>query len=345
VRFRTVTSPHILAEAGVAQLMRRVLYAMAPGIMALIWFFGWGVLVNLALATSIALAAEAAMLLARGKPAVAQLNDYSAVVTAWLLAVALPPLSPWWLTATGVVSAIVVAKHLYGGLGYNPFNPAMIGYVVLLISFPREMSTWLIPHGFGQPEAVTWSETLRAIFGGVMPERFAPDALTGATPLDVLRTQLGLGLNVAEIRNSPVFGIVAGSGWEWATLGFLAGGLWLVYTRTAAWQIPVGMLGALAVVATVFHVVNPQRYAPPWFHLWSGAAIFGAFFIATDPVTASTTPRGRLFYGAGIGLLVYIIRGFGGYPDGVAFAVLLMNIAAPTIDLYTPPRVFGARRE
>ncbi|MBK8508005.1 MAG: electron transport complex subunit RsxD [Candidatus Competibacteraceae bacterium] len=345
MRFRTVTSPHILAEAGVAQLMRRVLYAMAPGIMALIWFFGWGVLVNLALATSIALAAEAAMLLARGKPAVVQLNDYSAVVTAWLLAVALPPLSPWWLTATGVVSAIVVAKHLYGGLGYNPFNPAMIGYVVLLISFPREMSTWLIPHGFGQPEAVTWSETLRAIFGGVMPERFAPDALTGATPLDVLRTQLGLGLNVAEIRNSPVFGIVAGSGWEWATLGFLAGGLWLVYTRTAAWQIPVGMLGALAVVATVFHVVNPQRYAPPWFHLWSGAAIFGAFFIATDPVTASTTPRGRLFYGAGIGLLVYIIRGFGGYPDGVAFAVLLMNIAAPTIDLYTPPRVFGARRE
>ena len=161
----------------------------------------------------------------------------------------------------------------------------------------------------------------------------------------MLRTQLGLGLNVAEIRDSPVFGIVAGSGWEWATLGFLAGGLWLLYTRTAAWQIPAGMLGALAVVATVFYLVNPQRYAPPWFHLWSGAAIFGAFFIATDPVTASTTPRGRWVYGAGIGILVYVIRGFGGYPDGVAFAVLLMNNAAPTIDLYTPPRVFGARRK
>jgi len=244
----------------------------------------------------------------------------------------------------GVLAAIVVAKHLYGGLGYNPFNPAMIGYVVLLISFPREMSTWLIPHGLDQPHAMTLFETLQAIFGGTLPARFAPDALTGATPLDLLRTQLGLGLNVTEIRNSPVFGIVAGQGWEWAALGFLAGGLWLIYTRTADWRIPAGMLGGLAVIATVFYLIDPQRYAPPWFHLWSGAAIFGAFFIATDPVTASTTPRGRLIYGAGIGVLVYVIRGFGGYPDGVAFSVLLMNIAAPTIDLYTQPRVFGARR-
>lgn len=324
--------------------MRRVLYAMVPGIAALVWFFGWGVLVNLALATGVALLAEAMMLAARGKPLALHLNDCSAVVTAWLLAVALPPLAPWWLTAIGVLAAIVVAKHLYGGLGYNPFNPAMIGYVVLLISFPREMSAWLLPHGVGQPHAMSLLEALHAIFGGVLPARFAPDALTGATPLDVLRTKLGLGLSVTEIRDSPVFGIVAGSGWEWAALGFLAGGVWLVYARVAAWQIPAGMLGALAIISTIFFLVDPRRYAPPWFHLWSGAAIFGAFFIATDPVTASTTPRGRLIYGAGIGILAYIIRAFGGYPDGVAFAVLLMNIAAPTIDLYTQPRVFGARR-
>ena len=321
--------------------MRRVLYAMAPGVAALAWFFGWGVLVNLAIATGVALAAEMLMLAARGKP-LAHLGDFSAVATAWLLAVALPSLAPWWLTVLGVAFAIVIAKHLYGGLGHNPFNPAMVGYVVLLISFPREMSAWPIPHGVGQAHALGLPETLEIVFGGA--GRLVPDGLTGATPLDVLRTQLGLGLTVTEIRDSPVFGIVSGSGWEWAALGFLAGGLWLVQTRAADWRIPAGMLGGLATIATVFHLIDPQRYAPPWFHLWSGAAIFGAFFIATDPVTASTTPRGRLIYGAGIGVLVYVIRAFGGYPDGVAFSVLLMNIAAPTIDLYTQPRVFGARR-
>lgn len=340
MRFQTMTSPHVLLDTGVGPVMRRVLYAMLPGVAALVWFFGWGVLVNLVIATAVALAAETAMLAARGKPLALHLGDCSAVVTAWLLAVALPPLAPWWLTTIGVLSAIVVAKHLYGGLGYNPFNPAMIGYVVLLISFPREMSTWLIPHGVGQTQAMTLMETLRAIFVG-LPE---VDGLTGATPLDVLRTQMGLGLSVAEIRNSPVFGLVSGHGWEWAALGFLLGGLWLIYTRAADWRIPVGMLGGLALISTVFYLIDPQQYAPPWFHLWSGAAIFGAFFIATDPVTASATPRGRLIYGAGIGVLVYIIRAFGGYPDGVAFSVLLMNIAAPTIDLYTQPRVFGARR-
>ena len=340
MRFQTMTSPHVLLDTSVGQVMRRVLYAMLPGVAALIWFFGWGVLVNLAIATTVALAAEAAMLAARGKPLALHLGDCSAVVTAWLLAVALPPLAPWWLTTIGVWSAIVVAKHLYGGLGYNPFNPAMIGYVVLLISFPREMSTWLIPHGVGQTQAMTLIETLRAIFVG-MPEM---DGLTGATPLDVLRTKMGLGLSVAEIRNSPIFGLVSGHGWEWAALGFLLGGLWLVYIRAADWRIPAGMLGGLALISTVFYLINPQQYAPPWFHLWSGAAIFGAFFIATDPVTASATPRGRLIYGAGIGILIYIIRAFGGYPDGVAFSVLLMNIAAPMIDLYTQPRVFGARQ-
>lgn len=341
MRFRTVTSPHVLCETGVGPVMRQVLYAMVPGVAALAWFFGWGVLVNLAMATVVALAAETLMLAVRGKPLALHLGDCSAVVTAWLLAAALPSLAPWWLTALGVAFAIVVAKHLYGGLGYNPFNPAMVGYVVLLISFPREMSTWPIPHGVGQAQALSLPETLEIVFGGA--GRLVVDGLTGATPLDVLRTQLGLGLTVTEIRNSPVFGIVSGSGWEWAVLGFLAGGLWLVYTRAADWRIPAGMLGGLATIATVFYLVDPQRYAPPWFQVWSGAAIFGAFFIATDPVTASTTPRGRLIYGAGIGVLVYVIRAFGGYPDGVAFSVLLMNIAAPTIDLYTQPRVFGAR--
>ncbi len=344
MRFKTVTSPHVVQDTGVGPVMRRVLYALLPGTAALVWFFGWGILVNLVMATLTAVLAEAALLALRGKPVGLYLGDYSAVVTAWLLAMALPSLAPWWLTVVGVLSAIVIAKHLYGGLGYNPFNPAMVGYVVLLISFPREMSTWLIPHGLDQPYALTFAETLRVIFQHEWPGRLAIDALTGATALDVLRTRLGLGLTVTEIRNSPVFGIMAGHGWEWAALGFLFGGLWLLYIRAADWRIPAGMLGGLAVMASIFYLIDPLHYAPPWFHVWSGAAIFGAFFIATDPVTASTTPPGRLIYGIGIGVLLYLIRSFGGYPDGVAFSVLLMNIAAPTIDLYTQPRVFGGRR-
>ncbi|PIE83503.1 MAG: electron transport complex subunit RsxD [Candidatus Contendobacter odensis] len=341
MRFKTTTSPHIVNNASVDAIMCRVLYAMIPGIAALTWFFGWGTLVTLLLATAVALLTEAIMLGLRGKAQVLYLKDYSAVVTAWLFAVTLPPLTPWWLTTLGIAFAITIAKHLYGGLGYNPFNPAMVGYVVLLISFPREMSNWLMPQGFGHQDTLSLQETLNVIFNS---SQSVPDALTGATPLDVLRTQLGLGQTVVEISNHPVFGFVAGHGWEWAVLGFLAGGGWLVYTRTAAWQIPVGMLGSLTVMATAFFLIDPQQYASPWFHLFSGAAIFGAFFIATDPVTASTTPRGRLIYGIGIGVLTYTIRVFGGYPDGVAFAVLLMNIVVPTIDLYTQPRVFGAPR-
>jgi electron transport complex protein RnfD len=345
MRFSTATSPHLAVGTSVSQVMRRVLYAMIPGISALVWFFGWGVVVNIAIASVVALTTEAIMLIIRDRPVKLYLGDYSALVTAWLLAVALPPLAPWWLTTVGVAFAIIVAKHLYGGLGYNPFNPAMVGYVVLLISFPLEMSTWLAPQGPGQT-SLGFTETGQAILTGQLPPGITLDAMTAATPLDAIKTQLSLGRSLDEMIDvGPVFGMIAGRGWEWVGLGFLAGGLWLVHTRTAAWQIPAAMLGSLALMASVFYAIDPHTYASPWFHLFSGAALAGAFFIATDPVSASTTPRGRLVYGAGIGLLTYIIRSFGGYPDGVAFAVLLMNIAAPTIDYYTQPRVFGARQE
>ncbi len=338
MEFSVASSPHIPVTTSVSQVMRRVLYALVPAIVALIWLFGWGILFHIAIASAVALAAEATMLAIRGKSSRLYLSDCSALVTAWLLAVSLPSLAPWWITALGVGFAIVVAKQLYGGLGYNPFNPAMVGYVVLLISFPLEMSRWpALGHELGL------LDTAQLIFAGQLPNGLTLDALSGATPLDTVKTQLGLGKSINEIHTGPVFGIFAGEGWEWVSLALLAGGLWLVYTRTAAWQIPAGMLGAMALIAGVFYAVDPQANASPWFHLLSISSIYGAFFIATDPVSASTTPRGRLLYGAGIGVLAYIIRGFGAYPDGVAFAVLLMNIAAPTIDYYTQPRVFGAR--
>lgn len=343
MRFKTITSPHAQRGNNVGFVMRQVLYALVPGTLALFWVFGWGVLVQLGLAIAVALLAEAAMLLARGRPVGQHLGDYSAVVTAWLFALCIPTLAPWWLTTLGIGFAIVVAKHLYGGIGYNPFNPAMIGYVALLISFPTHMTSWLAPNVLAEAQP-NLSETLRIIFTGQLPAGLSWDSLTMATPLDHVKTQLGLNHTLGEIRDSsPLFGFFGGRGWELVTAGFTLGGLWLLGRQIIAWQIPAGMLGALMVISTLFMLIDPDSYPGPGFQLFTGAAIFGAFFIATDPVSASTTPLGRFLFGAGIGLLIYVIRSWGGYPDGVAFAVLLMNMAAPTIDYFTKPRVFGTQ--
>ncbi|MBI5462708.1 MAG: electron transport complex subunit RsxD [Gammaproteobacteria bacterium] len=340
MEFPTFSSPHLPATRSVSRVMREVLLALVPGMLCAWWFFGWGIVVNLVLATLACVLAEAGMLAARGRPVAATLADTSAVLTGVLLALALPPLAPAWLPVVGAVFAIVVAKQLYGGLGYNPFNPAMIGYVVLLISFPREMTQWSAPAGLGNTQlglldSVAWS------LYGVLPAGTALDALTLATPLDSVKTALGIGEMLSEITRAPKFGQYGGLGWEWVNFGYLLGGLYLIYRRLIDWRIPVGLLGALFTIALVFHGSDTDAYPAPLFHLFSGAAMLGAFFIATDPVTASTTPRGRLLFGAGIGLIVYVIRTWGGYPDGIAFAVLLMNMAAPTIDYYTKPRVFG----
>ncbi len=320
--------------------MREVLLALLPGIACAWWFFGWGVIINIVIATLACVLAEAGMLALRGRTVVATVSDSSAVLTGVLLALALPPLTPAWLPVLGALFAIVVAKQLYGGLGYNPFNPAMIGYVVLLISFPREMTQWNAPAGLdhtqlGLADSLAWS--LR----GALPADIALDALTLATPLDSVKTSLGLGQMLSEITTAPKFGAYGGHGWEWINAAYLLGGLYLLQRRLIDWRIPVGLLGALFMIALVFHGSDSDAFPAPLFHLFSGAAMLGAFFIATDPVTASATPRGRLIFGAGIGLIVYVIRTWGGYPDGVAFAVLLMNMAAPTLDHYTKPRVFG----
>lgn len=321
--------------------MLSVLVAMFPGVLAQFWQFGWGVLINLILAVITAGAAEASVLRLRGRPALPALLDGSAALTAALLAVSLPPLAPWWVTVFGTAFAIVIAKQLYGGLGYNPFNPAMVGYAVLLVSFPRHMTAWLAPVDLAMVP-LDFGDTLTLIFQ--QKNLPAYDGLTQATPLDTLKTQLGLSRSVDEILSASVFSAVGGKGWQWVNLGYLLGGLWLLRKGIIAWQIPAGFLGGLFTSALLFFLFDPLTQVPPLFHLFSGATMLGAFFIATDPVTASTTPRGRLMYGASIGVLVVIIRAFGGYPDGVAFAVLLLNLAAPTLDHYTRPRVYGHAR-
>jgi len=335
MEFKTYSSPHLPVSDSVSAMMQRVLIALLPGIVCVTWLFGWGILINILLASLAAVLAEAGVLALRRR-SLAALRDGSALLTGVLLALALPPLAPWWIPVIGSLFAIVIAKQLYGGLGYNPFNPAMAGYVVLLISFPLELTLWSAPGA--QPG---FADTLVHVFGGGLPAGQTLDSLTMATPMDGIKTRLGLSETLSEMRGSPLFGSFAGAGWEWINLWFLVGGLWLLQMRVIQWQIPVGMLAGLASIAFVFYAFNPDVYSTPVFHLFSGAAMLGAFFIATDPVSACTTPRGRLYFGLGIGLLTYIIRTWGGYPDGVAFAVLLMNMAAPTIDHYTRPRVFG----
>lgn len=344
MEFATTTSPHGAGPNSVTRVMAEVLLALLPGIAALVWFFGWGVLINIGIASVTALLAEALMLRLRGRPVLPTLGDLSALVTAVLLGLALPPTLPWWLTLLGVLFAIVIAKQLYGGLGYNPFNPAMAGYVLLLVSFPLDMTRWLPPAELAE-HVPSFMDSLRLIFTGNLPAAVGWDALTGATPLDQMRTGLEMNQMIGEIRQNPLWGGVGAVGWEWVAGMYLLGGLYLLWRRVISWHIPVGMLAALFLIALLFNMIDPNSHPEPLFHLFSGATMLGAFFIATDPVSAATTNKGQLIYGALIGVLVFIIRSYGGYPDAVAFAVLLMNMAAPTIDYYTQPRVFGQRED
>lgn len=335
-------SPFISKPEGVSLIMLKVLLALIPGIALYVWFFGPAILISLALASVTALATEAAMLKLRDRPVAPFLKDNSALLTAWLLALSIPPFAPWWLVVVGTAFAISISKHLYGGLGNNPFNPAMIGYAVLIISFPVQMTHWLSPHGLNEV-ALTFAEQLNYIFRGILPEGVKLDAITMATPLDTLKTQLHMHGDIHQILDMPIYGRLAGQGSEWVAVGFLLGGLYLIATRIISWHIPAAYLGTLFVVAGLFHLYDPAHYVTPLFHWFSGAAMIGAFFILTDPVTSPTTPRGKLMFAAGAGLITYLIRAFGGFPDGMAFATLLMNICVPLLDAYTQPGVFGKK--
>ena len=334
-------SPHIPSKSTVSIVMVKVLLALVPGIIVYIAFFGWGVLVNIIIAAIVALSSEAIAVALRRQPVIPTLMDGSALVTAVLFALALPPHSVWWLIAVGAVFAIIIAKQLYGGLGYNPFNPAMAGYVVVLISFPLEMTRWNPPLALADM-SMNLLEAFRYSLSGALPARMDLDMISLATPLDTMRTQLDMGASLSSITaGNGIFGHLGGTGSEWVSIAFLVGGLWLLYERIIDWRIPVGLLVALISLATTFWLIDSSYYPPPAFHLLAGATMLAAFFIATDPVSASTTPVGRLIFGAGCGILIYVIRSWGGYPDGVAFSVLLMNMAAPLIDYYSQPRVIG----
>jgi electron transport complex protein RnfD len=350
--FLHVTSPHVHTPQDTGAVMRLVLLATLPGVVALTVFFGFGTLINILWAGIVALACEATILTLRARPVGFYLRDGSALVTATLLAIALPPYAPWWVVLVGTAFAIIIAKHLYGGLGYNPFNPAMAAYVVLLISFPVQMTAWGAPwgatvetNGAGELyQVVAFGalpgpiDALRLNFG-VMQEGI--DAVTMATPLDMLKQNKALTMNDLWLDNSQ-FGYWGGRGWEWVNAAFLLGGLFLLKRRVFSWHAPVAMLASLSLMSlTGYDSGSSASAGSPLFHLFAGATMFGAFFIVTDPVTSAVSTKGRLIYGALIGILIYIIRAWGNYPDAVAFSVLLANFAAPFIDYYTQPRTYG----
>ncbi|WP_047305864.1 MULTISPECIES: RnfABCDGE type electron transport complex subunit D [Pseudomonas] len=306
------------------QAMQRVLLATLPGLLVLLWWFGWGVLLNLLLAACGALAMEALALRLRKRALPSGLGDGSALVSATLLALALPPYCPWWLPLSAAAAAIALGKQVYGGVGQNPFNPAMLGYALALLCFPQSMTHWPAPH------AMDLLAGLQQVFG--LTDGLHVDAWAQATALDSLRINKSLTLDELFASN-PAFGHFGGRAAQWINLGFLAGGLFLLQQRVIGWQAPVGMLGSLLVISLLcWNGTGSDSHGSPLFHLLSGASMLGAFFIVTEPVSGPKTEKARLLFGVSVGLLTYLIRTWGGYPDGVAFAVLLMNLTVPALE-------------
>ena len=328
----TISSPHWHDGRTLGGVMADVCIALVPGLLCYAWLFGPGVLLQCILAVLFAVSFEYAALRLRRRDPMPFLRDGSAVVTALLFAVSISPLAPWWVSLCGIAFAILIAKHAFGGIGYNLFNPAMAGYVFVMVCFPVQMNTWpaMAGHGTG------------AYLGSIFPaDAWQPDMLSGATPLDEMKTRLEMMEMLSEIHSTPIFGLIGGAGWEWVNLLFLLGGVYLLARGVIKWHIPVAVLAGVFVTSTALYFYDAETYASPLFHLFSGGTMLCAFFIATDPVTASTTPRGRLIFGVLIGVLICLLRQWGAFPDGVAFAVLIANVFVPLIDLSTRPRVFG----
>jgi len=327
-----LSSPHHHSLSKTSRLMAWVLLATLPGLAVQSYFYGYGTLINLVWASGLALGLEALVLGLRRRPIMFFLTDGSALVTAFLIALALPPFSPWWLTLIAVLFSIVFAKHLYGGLGNNPFNPAMVGYAICLIAFPVSMTQWPAIEqtlSFGQQWQWFWMES---IDGGI-------DAWTGATALDLMRHTNGLTLNEVALDN-PQLGLSLSVS-MWVNLAYLAGGIGLLAINAFTWHAPIAMLASLGFFAGLFHMGEPDLYPSASQHLLTGATMFSAFFIVTDPVSGATSRKGKVVFGIGVGILVFIIRTFGSYPDAFAFAILLMNLSAPLIDTYTRPKAYG----
>ncbi len=340
------SGPFAHGFSSVQKTMFTVLLALAPATAFNLYLFGWPAILLFTITVGACVAIEALCLQLAGKPVGATLADCSAVLTGWLLAMSLPPWAPWWVGVLAAIFAIALAKHAFGGIGQNVFNPAMVGRTVMLISFPVAMTLWVAPHPLFSAGAPGLMEAFAITFGGQIP-----DTMSAASALGHIKTELSRGIPATQSMSQVpdlmdmTLGYRAGSMGETSLLLILAGGLFLMAKRIISWHIPVSMMGSLFLIAALFHAIDPARFTSGTFHLVSGATVLGAFFIATDYVTSPVSKSGQLVFGVGVGLLTWSIRNFAGYPEGMAFAVLLMNSLTPIIDQYTRPRAFGRDRK
>lgn len=347
------SSPQQTGGQDTASIMRLVIAACIPGVMVSTWFFGIGTLLNVLLASVTAVLLEAVSLRLRQQPVRWTLSDNSVLVTAVLLGIAVPPGCDWWLVVTGVFLSVVLSKQVFGGLGQNLFNPAMCGYAFLLLSFPLEMTSWRIPQA--ARDAVDFHPlaldnlivSLQLTF--TWPGATASiDGLATATPL--LEQKLAASSAINDVLQSggsivQLLDHESATGWELTNFGYLLGGLFLLAKRIISWHIPVSILATVTLLSLIFYSENSVIvYGSTYLHLFGTATMPGAFFIATDPVSSASTPRGKLLYGMIIGMSMYSIRVWGSYLDSVAFAVLAGNLLVPLIDRFTLPRIYGHSR-
>lgn len=337
-----VAAPHTTTTNSSRRIMATVMLALAPATAFGFWLYGWPAIYLWSLTVGAAMLGEAFCIRLSGRKALPILFDGSAALTGWLLALSLPPWAPWWIGVFGGFFATILGKQVFGGLGQNLFNPAMVARVALLISFPVQMTAWVAPlplFSIGAPGPL---EGLLITLKGI-PSAF--DAVASASVLGFAKTELSRGVDLIQsLAHTPSqtwYGSRPGSLGETAAGLIALGGVAMMFLRIISWRIPVAMLAGIAAPAAILHSIDPAHYLDVGVHLLSGGAILGAFFIATDYVTSPNTPNGQLIFGAGCGVLTYVIRTWAGYPEGIAFAILLMNSTTPIIDSYIKPRVYG----
>jgi electron transport complex protein RnfD len=325
------SSPHIRSGKSIESAMYHVLAALLPALAGAVVFFGLDALRVAFWAVGGCLAFEAMCLRMAGKPRVLRtLADGSAILTGVLLAMNLPSSVPWWLVLAGAFVAMIVAKHVFGGLGANPFNPALVARIFLLIAWPARMTHWPAPRFFPATALMN------------------ADGVTAATPLGILAAAetpaAGVKALEAQFAIRDLFlGNIGGSLGETSALLLLIGGLFLIGRRIIRWEIPVAYIGTMGLLSTIAWAIKPEVTANPAFHLLAGGLFLGAFFMATDYVTSPMSPPGMLVFGIGCGILTFLIRFFGGYPEGVSFAIVIMNALVALIDRYIIPRREGLR--